>query len=447
MLIKALFEKACNLVKSFICLHILNIIINLLISFGIAKIIPTPIIFWKPKFNLCFLLGIMFLFIFQAGCKKNDLTDPELKETKIGLRSFFSQTSGVSPQVQRVMDELQRQNNVASSHLVNTIVADHGYARWDKSFVQINKSASVTSFSKTMGGVDTIVIVPLVKDDNEMVNAYLEAHLTQEVKINLRTAGEYRKMEFSNSTKAVNEAEKTAVRFMQLTKELYGHTNFRIIDDRLFQSSKDNNNKEKSWITIELNKQTESLVEYRESCIDVSVNTECPPNIVPEYAIVIIPEICYTTKTLCYHWWEESGGGGSGNGSGNNGGNNNGGDGNPGSGGGGTQPGNDDPCNGGGLIVNGVLPPSDCDGNEDPGWMPEIPEEPVSLIDILDLRSADVNYATWLNNNPEFSSVIYEELESDNFSPEAKAIAKIIIDQGANNLLHAEWGESFANVA
>ena len=41
-----------------------------------------------------------------------------------------------------------------------------------------------------------------------MVNAYLEAHLTQEVKINLRTAGEYRKMEFSNSTKAVNEAER-----------------------------------------------------------------------------------------------------------------------------------------------------------------------------------------------------------------------------------------------
>lgn len=101
-----------------------------------------------------------------------------------------------------------------------------------------------------------------------MVNAYLEAHLTKDVKINLRTAGEFRKMKFSNSTKAVNEAEKTALRFMQLTKELYGHTNFRIIDERLFQSLKDSNTKAKSWITIDLNKKKESLVEYKETCIE-----------------------------------------------------------------------------------------------------------------------------------------------------------------------------------
>lgn len=116
-----------------------------------------------------------------------------------------------------------------------------------------------------------------------------------------------------------------------------------------------------------------------------------------------------------------------------------------GGGDGGGNGGNPDPCDGGGLIIY-KLPPCD-DGGGDPGWMPEIPEEPVSLINILDLKSADVNYTIWLNNNPEFSSLIYEELESDNFSPEAKAIAKIIIDQGANKLLEAEWGESFANIA
>lgn len=295
------------------------------------------------------------MFTFQTACKKNDFSGPELTETNESVRNFFSKTSGVSPQVQRVMDELQRQNNTNRSNLINSIISDHGFARWDKSFVQIKKSSNTPVLGKMAGEAkDTIVIVPLVKHGDEMVNTYLEAHLTKDVKINLRTAGDYRRMKFSNTERPTNYAEKTAIRFIRFTKDVLGVSEFNIMDKRLFRGLSKKEKDDVGKVKIVVENQGNQLV--RTECYDIYTWGRCRINSRVSSNAVAIP-MCWNKTTECDTWDDSPDYGEF-----------------PPSGGGGTPPGNDDPCNGGGLIMNGVLPPSDCDGNEGPGWEPVDPE-------------------------------------------------------------------------
>ena len=319
----------------------------------------------------------MLIAFSQTGCRKDDIFRNTNEKNAVGIRDFFTKDPVANLQVQRVMNELQRQNNSSGNSFVKSIIGKHGYARWDKSFTRIIKPNHATSFSKMAGeGNDTVVIVPLVKDEDEQVEAYLEAHLTEDVKINLRTAGEYRKMSFSNVKNEATDAEVVAIRFMLLTKELYGFTNYKITDERLFNSFKKENDTSKSWITVDLTTNSESLI-YNETCIKVRINVDCPVIIEPIYTAIAVPKRCYETRDLCYHWWEEESGGGTGNNDPGSGGTGTG-EGGNGSGSGGTGTGGDgDPCGGNGLIVNGILPPGPCDtgGDDGPGWFPELEDD------------------------------------------------------------------------
>jgi hypothetical protein len=53
----------------------------------------------------------------------------------------------------------------------------------------------------------------------------------------------------------------------------------------------------------------------------------------------------------------------------------------------------------------------------------------------------------WLENNPEFVTLINEQLTENDFSEESKTTSKILIDLGINNLLETTWGADFGNTA
>lgn len=215
---------------------------------------------------------------------------------------------------------------------------------------------------------DTIVIVPLVKENENMVNNYVEARMGKEVDLKVRTAGEYRRMQFTSASGKLSAAENHALRLMQLSTSVYGDSSFRIQDKRLFSHNVDTAFKE---IKVKFsNDQIQSLV-YVETCIDVT-SWSCPYINDPVYCKPNCDR-CWEcrksdqTTRYCSGYWDD-GGGSSGGGSG--------GTGETGGGGSGTGGGGTDPCDGGLQIVNGVLPPNPCDeGGGGPGWIPEVEDD------------------------------------------------------------------------
>ena len=304
----------------------------------------------------------MLIAFFQTGCRKDDLLRNTKDGNPVGVRDFFSKNADASPQVQRVMNELQRQNNINGNSLVKSITSKHGYARWDKASMQIIKSKYATSFSKMAGeGKDTVVIVPLVKEGDEQVEAYLEAYLTDEVKIGVRTAGEYKKYLSSKNASEKDNAERAAVMFMSLTRDVFGYKNFKVIDKRLFHPNSDYSDTSTHDVEITLKKSQAISLRSTEECI--IINTYL---VVKQTCGTIISSELISSEIVCYVTIYDNGNGGSG-------GTSFPGDGGGGTGGGGTGTGGTgDPCSGNGLITNGILPPDPCNpgGGDGGGWIP-----------------------------------------------------------------------------
>ena len=337
-----------------------------------AKITPPPTPRLNNFFKVCFF-SILLISIFQTGCRKDDLFRNKENGNPAGIREFFSKNVNVNPQVQRVMDELQKQNTFSGNSFVKSITGKHGYARWDKAFTQLRKSKLATSFSKITGdGSDTVVIVPLVKDGDVQVEAYLEAHLKEDVKINLRTAGEYRRMKFGNGEKsagdangAIGDAENAALRYLLLTRDVFGVKKFEFTDKKIFKGLR-----EKDDTSGRIR------VKFKDAATSLQFVEECVTALVPHTVCKRIRG-CDTDLDLdnpanyeCWETWTEisvcwtvlyDGGG----------------EGGPGTGSGGTGPGGTgDPCSGNGLITNGILPPGPCDPGGGSGWIPDLPTVP-----------------------------------------------------------------------
>lgn len=275
------------------------------------------------------------------------------------------------------MDELQRQNNISSNNLVNSIIIDLGNAQWDKSMVQINKSSNGAVFSKKKGAdKDTVVIVPLLRENDEMVHSYIEAKVNNGISIKIIKDDSYRRLLKKNEIINKNIAEDQALIFMDMTRRVLGTEKFSITDKRLFSIKKSSTDSGRLPKIEFLS--NNSLMERH--CVQVTVEIECIQQYYAKNEKSISKDNIHIIYG-CFHiyekcGWYEGGGGNNGDGSDggwHDGGGNNDGGGNTGSGVG-TGENNDDPCNGGGLIINGVLPPSDCDGNEGPGWLPTVPE-------------------------------------------------------------------------
>lgn len=296
-------------------------------------------------------MGVLFLIIFQTGCKKTDLQLAENPQESVDIRSFFSESKAIPDQVVRVMEELKVRSE--NSRLVGDISKRYGSALWEKSMIKNpvrDRSGTSTILKNQEGRNDTLVIIPLLKNKSNQVYAYIEAHLTDKVELRIRTAKQYSKKKFGKGEKRVGDAEKHALRLMLINKEVFGYKEFQILDKRLFMGSynyKDSAEKEIK-IVLKDKENTFNKLFYNEMwCLDwilldcTRENTrEKKTDNLKRDAGFFCKEIGWDYE--CYGYWDDDG----------------------------EDDGNPDPCDDGRIMER--LPPCDERG-ENPGWEPIVP--------------------------------------------------------------------------
>lgn len=315
----------------------------------------------KQPILTVFTLSLMLLtLLWQISCKKSDL---EFQSKRIATteQEFFKAADGVPPEVEKVVNEFRRQSK--NTRFLKELMLSDGIPLWQKAKIRIERKKNSLQKDNTS---DTMVIIPMVQEGENEIYSYIEAHISGDVSLQLHRKNDYSTYAFSSDDSMMNEAEIFALRFMDLSREVFGHSKFKILDSRLFKTENETEYPGQKFVVLkeETSGSGTGKMVYKQLCADLIFTTNtCPFNPCSgDGGSCDNCGLCTTTKTFtsCTNWWEDDGtggGGGGGNGDGSGGG---GGD------GGGTTPPN--PCGTGGIIVNGKVPCPPT--NDDGGWVP-----------------------------------------------------------------------------
>ena len=314
------------------------------------------------------LLPILGLCLLMYACTKTDFSYIEKQVN--ATEKFFVLPANTSKTVQRVAEELKRQNNLTG--FIKEFAAKQGFAVWDKA-VLVNTPVSQASIFGSEASVteeaDTLVLIPLVKENKDYVNSFIAAKVSSIVLIKFYEGGKYEEKPFTenfNSADTVT-AEKYALQLILLDNYIFGRTKYKLTDPRLFSniSPLQENTSERILEIHQIVPVGESNL-YSTSIVTICVfNHHC--TLVPGYCtathcdgcIQCLSSVCIDFEVQTwYDEWGEGGGGGGGGG---------------GEGGGGTTGwgnGTEDPCAGNGVIIINGKPA--CEGGDDGplGWVP-----------------------------------------------------------------------------
>lgn len=322
-----------------------------------------------------FALVSLFIVSFtEIGCRKAYVSTSEEAKQSANYE-LPTDTLSLDNQVKRVFNDFKGRSY--NTGFGKSFSKKYGTPLWDKSIV-IPKASKIKT-GKGNNLHDTIVIIPVLQPNGNEVRTYIEATLRDSIQLEVHTANLYKRLLFSNSNKPINEAEKLAIRFMLLNKQVFNHSSFNITDKRLFHNSsdyKDTGTIKRKVVLKEKAVATNSKVMYKEVCVEITTTAyHCPyPGICGGGTCDGCAQECTTVHSdiLCDGWWEDTGGGG--------GGWDDGGGGTGGSGGGGTGGGStgSDPCNGSGVVYK-EMPCGDTGGG---GWEPiPVDDEPIPTFD------------------------------------------------------------------
>lgn len=309
---------------------------------------------------LLFLINAT-LIILTSGCTKLDVTKTNDSDL-LSPNKFFDNPFPVSPQVQRVIEEFFKRDQ--ATKLATSFSKKYGQPLWKKGFVVEPKYKQIARSQNER--IDTVVIIPVVQPNIQKVQTYIEAHLSGTIELNIYTSSEYRMLRFSNTDTLANEAEKLAIRFMLLNKDVFNHQSFAIRDKRLFHNSANYADTADIYRKVALHESEASAkLTPVTLCVEVVTTTISYHCTRTGSCMSGVCDNCYrcvttstSTNITCESWWEDDGGGGGSGGDGDTG------------GGGGTGGGGSDPCTGSGPVGKG-LP---CGDPGDDGWDP-IPME------------------------------------------------------------------------
>jgi len=326
------------------------------------------------------LLAFLLLFVLslaKMGCKKADMAPGE--EARQSTNSQLpTNASSLNEQVKRVLNDFKSRSS--NAEFAKSFSKKYGNPLWDKSIVVPRTNRVKAGKGDRVN--DTIIIIPVVEPNSTEVRTYIQAAINDNVQLEIHTANRYRSLPFSNSDKPINEAEKLAIRFMLLNKEVFNHTSFNITDKRLFNGKNGNNDTSRIYRKVVLKEKTavsNAKMMYVEVCVDIVTTTNhCP-----------FPGRCtggggscdgciercvdISSSTICDGWWQDDGGGGGGwSDGGSTGGYESGG----GGGGTGGSTGSDS-CNGSCMICK-AMPWGDTGGG---GWEPVPVADPIPYYD------------------------------------------------------------------
>jgi hypothetical protein len=255
---------------------------------------------------------LLFSMIFiNQSCKKIDSPDPN--STNPASRKFFTVSPGTDTLIDRVIEGLKQQNKLTG--FIDELAEKEGYAVWNKSMIEITPNTVTTQTNLTGSHItgnssDTILYIPLVLENTRYVNSFIYATLNGNITLKLFRGREY-EMHGFDTTKKDNAALFTT-QLMLLSNKVFGYTNFKINDDRIFpqKSGKHLKNTEFS-----LRNNSIPTSSYWVTYMAWVTHYGCGGSVYPcTSAYCDMCNVCVTTTYDVIHTWiepaENSGGGG-----------------------------------------------------------------------------------------------------------------------------------------
>lgn len=171
-------------------------------------------------------------------CKKLDLRHtPDLQQTEADslppvLKKFFDTSKVSSPVITSIARKIYRQEK--GKPFIEKFVKYAGYPVWDKSLsVNVRSSLNVaTRGSNNSSG--TVVMIPFSLRNDSTVNAILKVSLTKkDTTFRMLYRWQYKRNGYENKD-SVNNADRTALFFMGMESQAFGHQYYKINDSLLF---------------------------------------------------------------------------------------------------------------------------------------------------------------------------------------------------------------------
>jgi hypothetical protein len=186
------------------------------------------------KQYLYFIALLMAIFIGANSCKKLNSAD-ELSSTTSNSNvqeNFFRIPPNTNPTVVRIINELKK---LAAEEKFNVeqLVAESGYAKWDKALLDETIQQTNTNGSNAP---DSIVLIPLVIGNEPVEKSMICQIDANSIETRIMDSKDFAKYGFAAIDDENLSAKELAVIFMMLNKEVYGYTMFKFTDQTLANS-------------------------------------------------------------------------------------------------------------------------------------------------------------------------------------------------------------------
>lgn len=182
------------------------------------------------------LLALLMLTSMLAyiSCRKLDTVSIEKPQTDL-VERFLNLPSSASPEAKRIAERLKELNKRAN--FLNEIAKHDGFPVWDKAVFSKPQNNRRQTTSRSNSSNDTIAYIPLVQPNGNQVTAFIYARLNDSINLQLHRADNYADYGFGTLQDTAKNAEKLALQFMLLDNNVFGHTDFKVLDNRLFQDN------------------------------------------------------------------------------------------------------------------------------------------------------------------------------------------------------------------
>jgi hypothetical protein len=383
------------------------------------------------KFLSFLLLLCSTLFLFNA-CRKSDASLPTETPDR-----FFNVPNDASPQAKAIAEAVKKQN--ARYHFLSAITTKAGYPKWAKAKIVDYRTKTISGrrVSDSLNG--ETVYIPFVLDSQNKTNAVLIVHMNEpDTSYRLLYARNYRSFGFDTANHTQWNARNAFQLFTNFDHSIFGHTQFRILDDRLFKAPSGSG----SAILTLIPSQSPPVTGRSATFVEIEECTSyqaCDPVV-----RMANGQDCVTIPVCTTHYVDLGGGGGTGGG-GTGGGSTGGGSGS--TGGGGSDDwwnnGGDNPCQEAGRMMPAA--PTDCEV----GWEPVPRDNSEYLItNLASSLSLDANKQAWLEDNLGRAIEIHNFLFVKPYDAltleDKKMIARIHLDNMMTDADYLEMVESMA---
>ncbi|MBS1732688.1 MAG: hypothetical protein JST02_05280 [Bacteroidetes bacterium] len=212
------------------------------------------------------------LLLLLFSCKKTDTGAIESNTEK-----FFNIKNNVSFETLRCIAELKRQNEITG--FIEDLVKQSGFAYWDNALVNRKAVSNAPSFSSSqVQGGDTLVFIPLVKENENYVDGFLFFRINGIIEVHLYRNNDFDKFPYGSMNSEILKSEKVVQMLLKLDESIFGKRKFNLFDTELFKSDLiQNDSIQNVPKSVEYNRDMLNF-EWMSVCFDSYHCHGCPPN-------------------------------------------------------------------------------------------------------------------------------------------------------------------------